>query len=150
MTTTGRGTDSDDTSFLSGDLPRESSLPADGAGREDGAAGATSGDEPDRGLAPLSAADVASLEKIVRWVPPALVGYFLIALALLLLALRRGRLFDAILVVTTLLLTIPPILGYRSQARARLRSFFREGDATAASNRGAEPPSVEGESGGPT
>jgi hypothetical protein len=151
MTTTGRGNDSDDTPPLPADQSHEPSLLEDGPGGEDGAAGASSGgDQPDAGLAPLSAAEIVSLEKIVRWVPAALVGYFFIALTLLLLALRRGRLFDAILVVTTLLLTIPPVLGYRAQARARLRSFFRQGDATVAGNGESEQSSPQGDSGRPT
>jgi hypothetical protein len=144
MTTTGRSTYSDDAPPLPGDHPHDPALP------QDGAAGATKGDEkPIVALPPLTSAEVVSLQNIVRWVPPALVGYFFIAVGLLLLALRRGRLFDAILVVATLLLTIPPILGYRAQARARLRGFFREGDSTT-NPAGEKQPSPEGKSGGPT
>jgi hypothetical protein len=151
MSSTGRSNPSDVPSPLPGDHPDDPTLAGHAVAFQDADAGAAgSDDQAVVALPPLSAAEVVSLEKIVRWVPPALVGYLLIAAALVLLALRRGRLFDAILIVTTLLLTIPPILGYRAQARGRLHSFFRGGDATAASPAAEKQPSSDAESGGPT
>lgn len=70
--------------------------------------------------------EAAALRAIARWIGLGTVGYVVIAAALAVLSLRRGRLFDAILVVLTLLLTTPVILGYRKQAIRRARDAGRD------------------------
>jgi len=71
------------------------------------------------GLAPDS--DPKALRRVARWVAIEVFLYVVIALVLIFLALRRGRLSDAILVTITVFITTPLILGYRQQALARLR-----------------------------
>lgn len=67
-------------------------------------------------------ADPRALRSLVRFVAIEVFLYVVVALVLVFLALRRGRLSDAILVTLTVMITTPMILGYRQQALARLRA----------------------------
>ena len=75
---------------------------------------------------PANAAEARALRNLVRWVAVEVFLYVVVALGLIFLALRRGRLSDAILVLLTLLITTPMILGYRQQALERLRGPRRK------------------------
>lgn len=84
--------------------------------------------------APAEGAEAKVLRALVRWVAVEVFLYVLVALGLIFLALRRGRLSDAILVMLTVLITTPMILGYRQQALQRLRGGRRKpvrGEASA-------------------
>ena len=70
---------------------------------------------------PVDGAEAKALRALVRWVAVEVFLYVIVALGLVFLALRRGRLSDAILVMLTLLITTPMILSYRQQALERLR-----------------------------
>lgn len=96
--------------------------------------GARTGESDQRDAAPdgpegavessnASAADVAALRSTLRWIGFGIVIYFFAAIGLVFEGLRRGRLFDAILLVVTWLVTMPMILGYRAQIRTRLHSL---------------------------
>lgn len=83
-------------------------------------------DRPEGAVASPSAAeeDVAALRSTLRWIGFGIVIYFFAAIGLVFEGLRRGRLFDAILLVVTWLVTMPMILGYRKQVRGRLRTLL--------------------------
>lgn len=69
---------------------------------------------------------------IARVLALGLVAYAAVALALVVLSLRRGRLFDALIIVVVLLFTTPVILGYRRQALERHRRTVARRSATGA------------------
>ena len=144
MTETGRTVDADNRSAPhTGRISRDSPPAGDAVPgiRADRTAPPRAG--PAVAPQPLSAAEIAALARVSRWIDPALVVYVVVAAALLLLALRRGRSFDAILLATTLFLTVGPILGYRSQVRIRLGGLGGDG-AGVAGQAAAESPTSGG------
>jgi len=144
MTETGRTVDADDRSTPDTGRISLDSPPAGAAVpgiRADRTAPPRAG--PAAARPSLSAAEIAALGRISRWIDPALVVYVVVAVALLVMALRRGRPFDAILLATTLFLTVGPILGYRSQVRIRLGSLAGDG-AGVAGQAAAESPTSGG------
>lgn len=81
---------------------------------------------------PAEGTEATELRALARWVAVEVFLYVIVALGLIFLALRRGRLSDALLVMLTVLITTPMILGYRQQAIERLRGGRRSKAATKA------------------
>ncbi len=79
---------------------------------------------------PAEGTEATELRALARWVAVEVFLYVIVALGLIFLALRRGRLSDALLVMLTVLITTPMILGYRQQAIERLRGGRRSKAAT--------------------
>lgn len=79
----------------------------------------------------------ASIARVLAW---ALAAYAAAAVGLVVLSLRRGRLFDALIIVVVLLFTTPLILGYRRQALERHRRMVagRSAPADERSDHGSE------------
>ena len=72
---------------------------------------------------PADFGSVGALQRSARHATFGLAGYTVVALGLIGWSLRRGRLFDALLLLVAMAVTLPPILSYRKQVRERLRAL---------------------------
>ena len=72
---------------------------------------------------PTDAGSVGALQRSVRHATLGLAAYTVVALGLIGWSLQRGRLSDAVLLLVAMVVTLSPILSYRTQLRQRLRAI---------------------------